>query len=201
MNIQKANMMRFHFPRCVKSPKIKGFVQSFARCEAGASSVEFVIIFPVFFMFFLMIVESGVISVRHVMLERAVDVAVRDIRIGAMSNPTHELLLDRICQVASIIPDCKNQVQIEMLRRSPRSWQTIDRTVACIDRGALSQPVVEFTTGGNNELVYVRACARIDPFFPTTGLGKAITRENSGSAAGGSYALVSDGAFVVEPFN
>lgn len=201
MNIQKANKMQFRFPQCVKSPKIRNFVHSFARSESGSSSVEFVIIFPVFFTFFLMVVESGVISVRHVMLERGVDVAVRDIRIGKMSDPTHALLLKRICDIASVIPNCEEEVQIEMLRRNPRSWENIDRTVACIDRGALSQPVVEFTTGGNNELVYVRACARINPFFPTTGLGKAITRQNSGSAAGGSYALVSDGAFVVEPFN
>jgi hypothetical protein len=72
--------------------------------------------------------------------------------------------------------------------------------VTCIDRGAAAQPVVEFTNGGNNELMVLRACARIDPLLPTTGIGKAIVDNNSGSAAGGSYALISTAAFVVEPF-
>lgn len=201
MKKQKSSLERFRFSFRVDVPKIKDGIRAFARSESGSSSIEFVIIFPVFFMMFLMIVESGVISVRHVMLERGVDITLREVKIGAIANPTRALLLDRICELAGVIPNCDQEVQIEMVRRNPRSWITIDRAVACIDRGAPAQPVVEFTTGGNNELVYVRVCARIDPFFPTTGLGKAIVAQNSGSAAAGSYALVSDGAFVVEPFN
>lgn len=177
------------------------WLHSFRACEDGTTSLEFVIIFPVFFGFFLMTVESGVISARHVMLERGLDVAVREVRIGVMPAPTREMLTERICEVSKIIPDCENQLQLEMVRRNPRTWSDIGNSVRCIDRSAIAQPVVEFTTGDNNELVFLRACARIDPFFPTTGLGRSIANNNSGAGAKGSYALVAKGAFVVEPFN
>ena len=180
---------------------IKLLLRRFAREEEGMTSIEFVLVFPVFFTFFLMTYESGMISARHVMLERGVDIAVRDVRIGVMPVPTRGLLRERICEVAGIIPDCENQLELEMMRRDPANWTAVSSTVRCIDRGAVSQPVVEFTNGGNNELMILRACVRIDPFLPTTGLGKAIADNNSGSAAGGSYALVSMSAFVVEPFS
>ena len=176
-------------------------IKGFRDDDSGTVTVEFVIVFQVFMLFFLMTYESGVVSVRHVMLERGMDIAVRDVRIGAISSPTQESLRERICDVAMIIPDCENQLQLEMVRRDPRSWDALPTEVQCIDRSVESQPVTDFTNGGNNELVLLRACARIDPMLPTTGLGKTIVENNSGDAAGGSYALVATAAFVVEPYN
>ena len=172
----------------------------FARADDGAASLEFVIVFPVFFGFFLMTYESGMISTRHVMLERGVDVAIRDVRIGQIPNPSAEGLRTRICEVARIIPDCENQLEVEMVRRDPRAWVPLDADVECVNRGAETRPVVDFTNGDNNQLMIVRACVRIDPMLPTTGLGKAIVQSNNDDIAQGSYALVTTTAFVVEPF-
>lgn len=174
--------------------------RQFWAAEDGVVTVEFVIVFPIFFMFFLMTIELGMTSVQHVMLERGVDLAVRDVRIGRMANPTRDNLRERICDIAAIIPDCINQLELEMVRRNPRNWATISPAVRCIDRDADVQPVVEFTNGNNNELLILRACARIDPFMPTTGLGKTIAESNDNPAAQGSYALSSTAAFVIEPF-
>lgn len=179
---------------------VKSSLGRFLRAEDGTASLEFVIVFPIFFSFFLMTYESGMISARHVMLERGVDFAVRDVRIGSMAAPSRDLLRARICEVAMIIPDCETQLQVEMLRRDPRAWVAVDPQIRCIDRGAASQPVVEFTNGGNNHLMILRVCARIDPLLPTTGLGKVIVDNNTNGAAGGSYALVASAAFVVEPY-
>ena len=173
----------------------------FLADQQGTASLEFVIVFPIFFGFFLMTYESGMISAQQVMLERGVDIAVRDVRIGAMANPTPDSLRARICDVAMILEDCENQLQIEMIVKDPRNWTAVPATIQCIDRGAVTQPTVTFTNGGNNELVFLRACARIDPALPGTGLGKAIRTQNSGAAAGGSLALVATSAFVIEPFN
>jgi hypothetical protein len=179
---------------------IKCGLSRFARSEDGSSTIEFVLVFPIFFGFLMMTYESGMISTRHVMLEHGVDVAVREVRIGLMPVPSRDLLRTSICDAALIIPDCENQLQIELLRRDPRAWANIPDAVTCIDRGAASQPVVEFTNGTNNELMVLRACARFDPVLPTGTLGKTIIDSNSSSAAAGSYALVSMSAFVVEPF-
>ena len=128
------------------------------------------------------------------------DVVVRDVRIGAIPNPTRNTLRANICDVARLLPDCENQLQLEMIRRDLRNWVDVPDTVQCIDRGAEVQPVVEFTSGGNNELIFLRACVRLDPVLPTSLLGRTIVDANANSAAGGSYALVSTTAFVVEPF-
>lgn len=182
---------------------MQDFMRNFRKAEDGVVTLEFVIIFPIFFFFFLMTVENGLISLRHVMLERGVDVAVRDIRIGrnGMVDPTRALLKERICQEAAIIPDCDEQLAIELLPNDLRNWDPNIGPILCRDRGE-DPPSGDsiIPTGGNNALMFIRVCARIDPFMPTTGLGKTIVDSNTGTAAGGSYALVSTAAFVVEPF-
>lgn len=151
-------------------------------------------------LFFLMTYENGMISLRNVMLDRGVDLAVRDVRVGNITNPTREILLQRICERAGIIPDCLNQVQIEMVRREPRNWVALDPNVPCVDRSEAVQPATTFVNGSNNELLFLRVCARFDPVLPTTGIGKAIVEANDNDAAQGSYALITTAAFVVEPF-
>ena len=183
-----------------KFDQARDFAKRFAECERGVASLEFAIVFPVFFTFFLMTYESGMVSLQHVMLERGVDLAVRDVRIGVMSTPTAERLKERICEEAGIIPNCETQLQLEMTRRDPRAWVNLSNQVRCIDRSLSSQPVVEFTNGDNNDVMVLRACVRIDPVLPTTGLGKSIVANNDNDAAGGSVALVAYSAFVIEPF-
>lgn len=175
-------------------------IKNFSRDERGVASVEFVLVFPVFFGFFLMTYESGMYSIKHVMLERGVDIAVRDVRIGAMPNPTRAQLRNRICEVAMIIPNCISQLDIEMVRRDPAAWVAMPATVECVDRGVVNEEETEVDTTANNQLMVIRVCARVDPLLPTTGIGRAIVQLNDSDAAGGSIALVSTAAFVVEPF-
>jgi len=180
--------------------KLKELGSRFARDERGTASVEFVIIFPVFFTFFLASYEAGMISARHVMLERPVDFAVRDVRIGVMPDPDRQQLRERICDVALIIPNCEEQLELEMIQRDPMNWAPIPSTVRCVDRGDLENDNSDIEMTANNQLLFLRACVRIDPFLPTTGIGKAIVESNDSTAAAGSYALISTAAFVVEPF-
>lgn len=173
--------------------------QRFLREEDGTASLEFVLVFPVFFTFFLMTVESGLINARHVMLERGVDLTIRDIRIGQMAVPDADLVAARICEIALIIPSCAQNLRVELLRRNPINFDPVSNRITCVDRSTESQPVLGFTPGTNNDLMIMRVCVRIDPLLPTTGLGKAIV-DGGTAASGGSYALVSSSAFVVEPF-
>jgi Flp pilus assembly protein TadG len=175
-------------------------VRKFTADETGIVTVEFLIVFPIFFGFFLMTYEMGVISVRNVMLERGVDMAVREVRIGAMATPTSALLKESICEYAQILPDCENQIELEMLVRDVNAWVDIPTDVACIDRSVTTQAAVSFSNLGDNKLVFLRACIRVDPMLPTTGIGKAIV-DSADDAAGGSYALIASAAFVVEPFS
>ncbi len=179
-----------------------GGMRDFRKEDDGVVTLEFMIVFPVFFFFFLMTVENGIIQLQHVMLERGVDVTVREIRIGRMTDLTRGDLKEAICDAAGVIADCEAQMDIEMLENDLRAWSVIDTAATCVDRGAAPIPDdLTVPTGGNNALMFIRVCVRIDPLMPTTGLGKTIVEANSGSAAAGSHALVSTAAFVIEPFD
>jgi hypothetical protein len=43
-------------------------------------------------------------------------------------------------------------------------------------------------------MMLIRACAKFDPLFPTSGLGFQLPRDNTGA-----YALIAATAFVNEP--
>jgi len=176
--------------------------------DRGTASLEFVLIFPIFFSFFLMTFETGMISLRHVMLERGVDIAVRDVRIGVVTAPDRDWFRERICDVSMIIDDCESQMEIELLSRDPRAWTDVPNEVQCVDRGDMTIDNSQIDALANNQLMFIRACVRIDPFFPISNIGKtrvasvgqAIVDNNDGAAAAGSHALVSMSAFVVEPY-
>jgi len=172
----------------------------FAKDESGGSTIEFVIVFPFFIVFVLMIFENGMISLRHVMLERGLDVTVRDVRIGSLTNVTHDTLRNSICdEVGDLIPACQSRLKIEMLERDPRDFEFLG-DLQCVDLSQEQEEDNDIIGVANNTLMVIRACARYDPILPTgSWLGKKIA-DNTDPVAAGTYFLVATSAFVVEPF-
>lgn len=178
--------------RCAAMPL--RFLRRFRRAEDGTASVEFAIVFVPFMLLFVSSFESGILMVRHVMLERGVDMAVRAVRIGTLAPVTHTQLKTMICNGAGIIPDCMNTVKLEMRITNVRAWNDIPVAADCID---VNNPVLAptvFQNGTADALMVVRVCALFKPMFPATGLGFYLPRKS-----GGYYALVSSSAFVMEP--
>jgi hypothetical protein len=174
--------------------KMASAAKSFCRKEDGSSTLEFMMVLPAAMFFFAATYESGTMGLRNVMLERAVDVTVRQVRIGALENPTHAQLKEMICDTASIIPNCMASVKLEMERKDPRNWTELDTDHDCVDREETGEPVVNWTVGGNNDLMVLRACAIFDPVLPTSAVGASSQDES------GVYAIVATSAFVVEPY-
>lgn len=171
----------------------------FGRDERGSATIEFVIVVPVFLVLFLSTFELGMLMSRHVMLDRGLDMAVRQVRLGQINPPNpadlHEEIKSAICDAATpIIPNCMTQLKLEMRPLNPRSFVNIPADADCIDREDDSIPNRTFTAGISNQLMILRACALFDPYFPTTGLGASLPRRS-----GGAYALVSVSSFVIEP--
>ncbi len=164
------------------------------RKEDGSATIEFALIFPVYIVLLLSSFESGFLMSRQVFLERGLDMAIREVRIDAISPVTHDVLKQRICHHAGGIPDCLDAVRVEMRPVDLLNWNDLPRRADCIDRDDPSAPLRSFTEGGANQLVIVRACALFDPVFPTLGLGARIPRES-----GTEYALIAMSAYVKEP--
>lgn len=172
------------------------FLHHFHQDEDGNGTIEFVIFVPFFFMIFMSTFELGMLFTRQVMLDRGVDMTVRLIRLGAVPNIDETIIRQMVCERAVLIPDCLNQVRVEMRPVDPRNWGMIPNGADCVNRNDPGVPPRQFTPGQQNELMVVRVCALFDPYFPTSGLGSQLPRQSNDA-----YALVSTAAFVVEPSN
>ncbi|MBE1282615.1 MAG: pilus assembly protein [Rhodobacteraceae bacterium] len=170
------------------------WIRKFRRSEDGSATVEFAITFPMMMFFLMSGVELGMITLRHASLERAMDITIRDIRLGTGAAPQHDEIKDLICTRAGFIQDCDSNLRLEMIQLDPRALTAIDSTPDCTDQSEEVAPVRSFENGQSNELMILRACAKIDPVFPSTGLGNSVVKDGAGQ-----FALVASSAFVQEP--
>ncbi len=168
------------------------------RDDRGNASVEFVLMFPLVFALFLASFESGYMVLRSAMLERSLDMTVRDLRLGNMRNPTVEYLAQRLCSRTEMFDDCERSLTIELTRVNagfsnlPTVNAVCQRRTPEIQAGMQSNTV---DTGTENELMVVRACLVVDSLFPSAfmGVNTAMADED------GTYALLATSAFVNEP--
>ncbi|CUJ91761.1 Flp pilus assembly protein TadG [Shimia thalassica] len=166
----------------------------FVRKEDGHASLEFAIMFPIFFVVMLSAIELGMMTLRSAYLERALDIAVREVRLSTGNPPDHAELIQMICDESSMIPDCETNLKLEMIQVNPRAWSTISDTVTCTNRAEEVDPVTTFVAGSENELMILRACAKIEVLYPNIGFGNLVQKDDAGDAA-----LVAMSAFVQEP--
>ena len=162
--------------------------------ESGTATVEFAIIFPFYVSLFMTTVELGMITFRHSMLERGLDLAVREVRLGTGSNPTADDIKQDICTYAGVLRDCMSNLRLEMIVVDPRNYSAPPAGADCIDHSEDPEPMRNFTHGGSNQMMLLRACYVFEPVFPTAGLGYQLEKDGAGNAA-----MVAASAFVQEP--
>ena len=162
--------------------------------DSGSATVEFAIMFPFFVTLFLSAVELGMIHFRHSMLERGVDMAVRDIRLGTGTNPSHDDIKDAICNYAGVLPNCGTNLRLEMILVDPFDYTPPPAIADCIDHSEDPNPLRTFDYGSSNEVMLLRACLVFSPVFPTAGLGYQIPKDGAGNIA-----MTVASAFVQEP--
>lgn len=171
-------------------------ILSFWRSDRGAAAVEFAVVCPFFIVLFLSSFETAMMNIRSVMLERATDVVVRQLRINTGSNPSYTRVQTDICNQALMIPDCMNRLRIEMIAVDPADWAPLSGQVRCVRNEEVFNPQDErFENGEQNEMMLLRVCAMVDPFFPTVGVGKSMPKDPDT----GAYMVSSSSAFVNEP--
>lgn len=173
---------------------IRDRIARFRRDESGTASIEFVLVFPVYLALMIMSLELSFITLRHVMLERGLDVVVREIRLGTGTSPTHDAIKERICEESFIIVDCSENLRLEMVPSDMRNLVTLGNSVQCTDRAEQGEPVLYFTPGQQNQLMFLRACVKYDPLFPGWHLATRLQADESGQLS-----IVSMSGFVQEP--
>ncbi|MCG6883108.1 MAG: pilus assembly protein [Silicimonas sp.] len=171
----------------------------FGRREDGNATIEFVMLFPLFIMLFLMGFESGYFMVRNVMLERAVDISSRDIRLGNGKVPQFDALKEQICENVVIMRDCVQSIHIYMteLDIEPGAVASVTGPARCLNRYSDEDQFgsEDYSVGQSNTMMLMQVCASATPFFPTTGIGLGMQKDE----LGGDFAIVATAAFVNEP--
>jgi len=173
--------------------KIKSALRSFRDDESGTATMEFVILVPVIMMIVFSILESGWLMTQKTMLDRGLNMAIRDLRVGAVANPTPETIITSVCNYAGILKDCETALFLEMVELSnPISTGS----ATCVDRTEEIEPVVNWIMGSRTvpEIMVMRACFVVDPLIPGSAIGALLPKDPSGG-----YNMVTYSAFANEP--
>ncbi|MGQ0565741.1 MAG: TadE/TadG family type IV pilus assembly protein [Gemmobacter sp.] len=168
----------------------------FARCEAGGGGViEFVIMLPVVMFLFMASAEAGLYTARQILLDHAVAATMRDLGLGNIPNPSHDVIKTNICENVPAIPRCEENIRVELVPVSTTMWNLPTTDATCIDRGAEVQPALSFNPGAANDLMLVRVCVIQDAMFPGASIGRGL--EEADGQEG--YRIISVSGFVNEP--
>jgi len=168
-------------------------MRSFIDDQSGNATIEFVIVFPVLMWFVMTIFETGFIATRSVLLERGLDIAVRNLRLGTDPVITHDTLRRSVCENSQILLNCERDLILEVVEYDAASAYPQNQA-NCIDRTEEIEPTITFNPGGRNRIMFVRACMIIDPIFPGIGITLGLTKDSSGG-----FQLVAYTAFMNEP--
>ncbi|MEM9763937.1 MAG: TadE/TadG family type IV pilus assembly protein [Pseudomonadota bacterium] len=169
---------------------------SFLRDDRGAASLEFAAVFPLLAAILGAYLEMGWLMTKQMMLDRGLDVTMRQIRVASAGVVNHDTIKDAVCANAYIMIDCGTSLKIQLIPyddATPADFNGAD----CYDREAEVNLASSFADSGGSrdELMFVRACVLVDFLMPGAGLGFYFTQETPSNG----YALVSYSAFKNEP--
>ncbi len=178
--------------------RLRHRLRRFAVSEDGTATIEFALCFPVMVFMFIMAFESGMMMIRAIMLERGVDMTMRDLRVGLIPQPATgtmaEELKRRICTNSLVIRNCDEVLVLNLTRISMDFWDMPMTPVECMNRDEDVNMLDSVTTGVGGDLMLVRACVSVDPIFPTSGLGLNLPQNGNDG-----YWIASVSAFANEP--
>lgn len=177
--------------------KLRKKLKRFRSDEGGYSTAEFVIVATTFLTAFFWIFETGLIMTKQMMLERAIDMTVRDLRLYTVpptklpSENIYQWAKRKTCENALVFKDCEANLHLEMDTFNPATGYA--KNYKCVDRAENDlNPLGVFTPNQRSEIMYIRACVRVDPMMPNgIALFPGVNDEG--------IPLVADTAFMNEP--
>lgn len=172
----------------------RSLMQRFRNSQAGSATIEFVIAVPIVLAFLFTSIDYGVVMLRQVFLDRSVDIAVRQVRLGNVPPNGLASLREQICAGTILTPNCVANTTIEMRPVNMATMGGLNDPAMCVNREEEITPVVDFNPGGSNDLMLMRVCVAVDPFLRITGIVHGMSE-----LATGGYALVARAAFANEP--
>lgn len=174
----------------------RGFRRVFRR-EDGTASIEFVVFVPIVLSIFMASVEAGFYMIRTVMLERGLDLVMRDFRLGRLDTADHNRIRDLVCDATPVLPNCEAELKVWIAPMDQTAWVMPDIPAYCGDgNGSLTQMNSgSIVRGGENQIMVVRVCTLADPIFPSTGVGLQLRAHS----VTGDYQIAAATVVLTEP--
>lgn len=128
-----------------------------AHGQAGSAILEFAFVAPIFFVFLMGTIETGIIFLGDFMLQNATADASRQIRTGqvALNGVTQAQFRQLICDGISALLSCDTKLQIDVETYADFSSATI--TDALLSDGTLDPSLTNWNPGTVCSIVLVRA--------------------------------------------
>jgi Flp pilus assembly protein TadG len=173
----------------------------FLKDDSGTATIEFLFVFPIIFTIFTASFESSLYMAKFVMFDRAVDLVIREIRLGNAMDPTHQTLKQNICRSGVLmesLAECMNKMRIWMQPVNTADFAMVAPPVTCVDQASNvnteEPPANEFAWGTDNDIMLLRICMKEWPLFPTSAVSVKMPRQPDGSVA-----MIVTSVFVNEP--
>jgi hypothetical protein len=180
-------------------------VRAFLAEERGTATIEFVLLVPIVLTVFFASFESSFFMIKSVMLERSVDIVVRDIRLGVLDDVNHRDLKKRFCETSALTnpESCIDKMRIWMQPINTATFVMQTPPRHCMDKSAnidpmVDPPAVEFAYGSDNDIMLLHICLLETPLFPTTIVGATLVA-NNGNGDDENYGIIVNSVFVNEP--
>ncbi len=157
-------------------------LRRFRRREDGSASFEFALFVSITVTVFMASAEASLFMIKHVMLERGLDLVMRDFRLGRLATLTHDQIRDKICDATPVLTNCNSELKVWIEPIDTTSFATPNLPAYCGDRnGTLeSQPTGSVNHGSPDQIMFVRVCALQKPIFPSTGIGLHLRADSLG---------------------
>jgi hypothetical protein len=180
-------------------------LKAFLGDDRGTATIEFVLLVPLVLTVFFASFESSFFMIKSVMLERSVDIVVRDIRLGKLDGLNHNSLKKRFCETSALGggTSCIDKMRIWMQPINTADFKMVLPQRYCMDKSAkidplIDPPAAEFAYGVDNDIMLLHICLLEEPLFPTTIVGATLVAEN-GNGDDQLYGIVVNSVFVNEP--
>ena len=179
-------------------------LRAFCADQSGTATIEFVFVIPIVMTIFMASAESSLYMARHVLLERSVDLVVREIRLGNLDGLKANQLKSLICETSAMVHTLKDCIESMRIWMQPINTADFDMKAPprnCVDRDVAFNPLAEpgaaeFKFGSDNEIMLMSICLKEKPMFPTTIVGAQLVSDGEDD---GNYALITTTVFVNEP--
>ena len=168
-------------------------LREFRRNDEGTAAIEFTIIAPIFFAMMFSFYDVGMLMLRQVMLNQAVDMTMREVRIAKPGEWDARRFIDTVCGRTYVLPKCKATMMVDQQAVGRLAVNLPADNVPCRNPKNTTIAPMQYSPSSSGQVMFLRVCAVASPLLP----GYAFARHLPTNSAG-EVQIITTTAFMGE---